>query len=65
MFQSFFYVSDCESQVKDHGNEQNTQDSKDTHDGCQRSLQESLDKQHRASTPGIFSLNILHIIRDC
>lgn len=49
-------VSERESQAKDHGNE-NTRDGKDTaHDGSQRTLQERLDKQHRASVPGMFFL---------
>lgn len=57
------YVSECESQAKDRGNEQDTQGIKDTvHDG-QRNLQEKLDKQHRAAHPGIpsFISNYLSI----
>ncbi|XP_014488995.1 PREDICTED: uncharacterized protein LOC106752095 [Dinoponera quadriceps] len=53
-------AAECESQAKDHGNEQNAaQDSKDSstaQDGCQRNLQERLDKQqqqHRASLPDL------------
>lgn len=58
----FFYVLECDSQAKDHGNKQDTQDSKDTmHEDCQRNLQEKLDKQQRASLPGIFFFLTLQI----
>lgn len=51
------YVSECELQAKDRGNEQDMQGSTNTmHDSSQRNLQEKLDKQHRASLPGIFSI---------